>query len=62
MIGVILDFISIFKKNLRKKSQLPLYAYCGFNDENNRGEDFESNGNVIIDIITPTIQLFILVT
>ncbi|MBR5202819.1 MAG: DUF3987 domain-containing protein, partial [Clostridia bacterium] len=32
------------------KSQLPLYAYCGFNTQNNRGEDFESNGNVIIDI------------
>ena len=32
------------------KSQLPLYAYCGYNSANNRGEDFESNGNVIIDI------------
>ena len=32
------------------KSQLPLYAYCGFNAANNRGEEFESNGNVIIDI------------
>ena len=32
------------------KAQLPLYAYCGFNNTNNRGEEFESNGNVIIDI------------
>ena len=32
------------------KAQLPLYAYCGYNTANNRGEDFESNGNVIIDI------------
>ena len=36
------------KTNL--KGQLPLYAFCGYNSTNNRGEDFESNGNVIIDI------------
>ena len=32
------------------KAQLPLYAYCGFNTQNNRGEEFTSNGNVIVDI------------
>ena len=32
------------------KAQLPLYAYCGYNSANNRGEEFTSNGNVIVDI------------
>ena len=32
------------------KAQLPLYAFCGFNNTNNRGEEFISNGNVIIDL------------
>ncbi|MBR5778056.1 MAG: hypothetical protein IKY22_06335 [Bacteroidales bacterium] len=34
------------------KDELPLYAYCGYNAENNRAKEkvFESNGNAIIDI------------
>ena len=36
------------KTNL--KAQLPLYAYCGYNEADNRSEEFVSNGNVIIDL------------
>lgn len=34
------------------KDELPLYAYCGYNDDNDRSKKkvFESNGNAIIDI------------
>ena len=38
------------ERKTKLKAQLPLYAYCGYNEADNRSEDFVSNGNVIIDL------------
>lgn len=38
------------ERKTKLKSQLPLYAYCGYNEVDNRSEEFVSNGNVIIDL------------
>lgn len=64
MIGVILDFISMFKKNLRKKKSTTTTSEQDCNSYITR---FANNNSIIstraiIDMITPTIKLFILVT
>lgn len=38
------------ERKTKLKAQLPLYAYCGYNETDNRSEEFVSNGNVIIDL------------